>query len=469
MAVTVDSMCESLLLSGIMSSDDVAALKERWFKKERADAQDVDKFSKWLVMNQYMTELQAAMVAKGQAENLFLGQYKILDRIGKGRLAGVYKGTDPHGDVVAIKVLPPSKAKDPETLMRFQREARLALKLEHPNVVRTLDSGDANGKNYIVMEYLEGSTLAEVLERKGKLNPVEAARIIGHALLGLQHIHEQEMVHRDLEPGNLMLTSIPAPGQAAGGHHRVVKILDIGLGRALFDEGDDAPIGAGLTAKGQILGTLDYMAPEQVRDAHAADIRSDIFSLGAVLYHCLTGQKPYENVNVLRRTSESPRPVGELAADIPDELQQVVAQMMELDPSQRYQTPAGASRAIRVFLNAQEETGSGETAVHADFKELQNYRAPARRAAVALAAAPAEPNVAEMSKEEIAEAVWDWLKPTDRDITAFFVGIVLVLLVGGAFALLVKQGVRDVIMLALGAGVTFGIEKYLQYRREHAA
>src|SRR5207244_13529474 len=103
------------------------------------------------------------------------------------------------------------------------------------------------------MEYLEGSTLEEVLQRKNKLAPVEAARIIGHALLGLQHIHEQQMVDRDLKPGNLMLTSIPVPGQPPGTHHRVVKILDIGLGRALFDEGEGAPLdGGGLTAVGSV-------------------------------------------------------------------------------------------------------------------------------------------------------------------------------------------------------------------------
>src|SRR5205823_4299491 len=145
----------------------------RWFKPDRAGAQDVERFSKWLVMNQFLTELQATMLMKGQSENLTLNQYKMLERIGKGRMTGIFKATDAEGRLVSVKVLPPSKAKDSETLLRFQREARLAMKLNHPNVIRTLDAGEANGKHYIVMEYLEGSTLEEVLQRKGKLSAVE--------------------------------------------------------------------------------------------------------------------------------------------------------------------------------------------------------------------------------------------------------------------------------------------------------
>src|SRR5579883_622024 len=157
MGVSVESMCDSLLLTGLMPPDDVSALRTRWFKPDRAGANDTEKFAKWLVMNQFLTELQAAMLLKDQADNLHLNQYRILDRIGKGRLAGVYKAMDPDGNIVAVKVLPPSKAKDQETLLRFQREARLSMQLDHPNVVRTLDAGEAGGKYYLVMEYLEGS------------------------------------------------------------------------------------------------------------------------------------------------------------------------------------------------------------------------------------------------------------------------------------------------------------------------
>src|SRR5262249_46314099 len=152
----------------------------------------------------------------------------------KGRMAGVYKAVHSLGQVVAIKVLPPSKAKLPQLLARFQREARLALRLKHPNVVRAFQMGEANGLHYLVMEYLEGETLDEVLQRRGKLPAVEAVPLIYQALLGLEHIHKQGLVHRDLKPGNLMLVR-PANGcdTTLGG---TLKILDIGLGKALYDE-----------------------------------------------------------------------------------------------------------------------------------------------------------------------------------------------------------------------------------------
>src|SRR5262249_33292544 len=141
---------------------------------------------------------------------------RILDRLGKGRMAGVYKARHELGQVVAIKVLPPSKARDPQFLARFQREARLASRLNHPNIVRVFQGGRApegsGDLHYFVMEYIEGDTLDEVLRRRGKLPPTEGVRLVYLALLGLQHIHERGLVHRDLKPANLMLTPAPEPG-----------------------------------------------------------------------------------------------------------------------------------------------------------------------------------------------------------------------------------------------------------------
>src|SRR5206468_2519439 len=130
---------------------------------------------------------------------LRLNQYKLIDRLGQGRMAGVYQAVHELGQTVAIKILPPSKAKDPQLFGRFQREARLALRLQHPNVVRTFQVGEANGLNYLVMEYLDGEDLEDVFKRRGKLPPAEAVRLVYQALQGLQHLHEQGMVHRDLK------------------------------------------------------------------------------------------------------------------------------------------------------------------------------------------------------------------------------------------------------------------------------
>src|SRR5262245_43689294 len=271
MELSVQNVYGLLIRSRLLALDDAKKMYGRWMK-EAKDAGDVGGFAKWMVANHFVTEYQAALLARGHADNFYLGQYKVLDRIGKGRMAGVYKAAHPLGQVVAIKVLPPSKAKDSRTLRRFQREARLALKLKHPNVVRTFHVGQSNKLHYLVMEHLDGETLDEVLERRGKLPPAEAVRLVHQALTGLQHIHEHGLVHRVMKPCNLML--LPAsPRVQPGGSpdttlRATVKILDIGLARphraAGFDEGLSNP---GITSEGTLLGTPNYMAPEQARDA----------------------------------------------------------------------------------------------------------------------------------------------------------------------------------------------------------
>src|SRR6516225_8134708 len=191
MESTVEAVCNLLARSRLRTPDEVRALHQRWRKEAKDAAADLDQFSHWLVANQYVTEYQANLLRRGHGEHFFFNDYKILDRIGKGRMAGVYRGVHSLGQVVAIKVLPPSKAKQPQLLARFQREARLALRLKHPNVVRAFQTGEADGLHYLVMEFLEGETLDDILARRGKLPVREALRIVHQALQGLQHIHEQ--------------------------------------------------------------------------------------------------------------------------------------------------------------------------------------------------------------------------------------------------------------------------------------
>src|SRR5262249_2704835 len=147
-------------------------------------------FRKQLVRGRHLTDYQATLLMRGHSEGFFLDQYKVLELLAKGRMAGVYKAIHTSGQIVAIKVLPASKARDPEVLARFRREARLLTRLDHPNVVRAFQLGESAGKHYLVLEYLDGDTLDEILERRKKLPPTEAVRIIHEALLGLQHIHE---------------------------------------------------------------------------------------------------------------------------------------------------------------------------------------------------------------------------------------------------------------------------------------
>jgi serine/threonine protein kinase len=363
MSFTVQNIYGLVIRSKLLPLEEAKRMYDRWQVEAKAHVNNLDQFTRWLVGNHYLTDYQVALLKKGHADGFFLGGYKILDRLGRGRMAGVYKAMHKLGQVVAIKVLPPSKAKDPQLFGRFKREARLAMKLKHPNVVRSFQIGEQGGLHFIVMEYLDGETLEDVLHRRKKLPPPEAVRLIYQALLGLQHIYEQGLVHRDLKPSNLMLVPARASGQPETTLNATVKILDIGLGRAFFDENAPATgfIDPQLTGEGVLLGTPDYLAPEQARNARAVDIRADIYSLGCVLYHALAGKTPFPESNIItqmiRHATENARPLKEISPEVPDGLQLIINYMMAKDPAQRYPTPERAAQALQVFLAAGTDPG----------------------------------------------------------------------------------------------------------------
>lgn len=426
---SVQNVFGLLLRSRLMSEADARAMFQRWQQAAGDKSEDTEQFRRWVVEHLYLTEYQAAMLCRGHADGFFIKEYRILDRLGRGRMAGVYKASHTLGQVVAIKVLPPSKAKDSYLLSRFLREARMALRLKHPNVVRTFQLGEANGLHYIVMEYLEGETLEEILQHRILLPSGEAARVIYQALLGLQHLGAQGLVHRDLKPANLMLVSSGASLNDST-LQATVKILDIGLGRIYFDEttpAEDKP--STLTGDGVLLGTPDYLAPEQARNARGVDIRADIYSLGCVLYHTLAGLPPFPDNNIItqliRHSSEAIRPLRDLDIDIPDGLQAVIDRMTAKDPAQRYATPEEAALALKPFMGAPEPAAvadlgpkmsqylswleeSGEMAavpaVVAQGPAPPQAAAPAPAAPVSPAQPTPEPVAATLAKARIAPA-----------------------------------------------------------------
>jgi serine/threonine protein kinase len=361
MELTVQNVYGLLIRSKLLSLEEARAMYTRWQDDAKDAAGNLSRFANWMVQQHYLTQYQAYLLVRGHADGFFLNEYKILDRLGQGRMAGVYKAQHQLGQIVAIKVLPPSKAADAAMIARFQREARMAMKLKHPNIVRTFQVGKAGELHYLVMEYLEGEPLGQVMSRRKTLPPAEAVRLAYQALQGLQHIHEQGLVHRDLKPANLML--VPAPPAPAHSTLRcTLKILDIGLGRALFaTEGteEESSLDPSLTGEGVLLGTPDYMAPEQARDARAIDIRADIYSLGCVLYHLLAGQPPFPDSNIIsqmiRHATEAPTPLRKFNPSVPDGLQQIVNWMIAKEPVKRYPTPERAAQALQVFLAAGEE------------------------------------------------------------------------------------------------------------------
>jgi serine/threonine protein kinase len=351
LAASVTEYCSLLNKSKLLAAEEVDGLRRRWTDGGGGDDQ-VDAFVKLLIKERTLTPYQAVMIQRGHPEGFFLNGYKILDRIGKGQMGGVYKALHALGQTVALKILASSKAKDPHTLGRFQREARLLVQLDHPNVVRAFQLGESAGVHYIVMEFLEGETLDEVLTRRARLPAAEAVRVIRQALAGLQHLHDRRMVHRDLKPSNIMLT----PAESADSTwDATAKILDIGLGRELFDESTpEGRIDTQLTAEGAVLGTPDYLAPEQAKDARTSDVRADIYSLGCVLYHCVTGRTPFPETNImaqmLKHATEKPTPLADLVPDVPVGLQAVLDTLLAKNPDHRYQTPAEAADALKPFL-----------------------------------------------------------------------------------------------------------------------
>ncbi len=254
-------------------------------------------------------------------------KFQVVRALGQGGMGAVYLAEHRMmGRKVAIKVLSRAVLEKPEALERFRQEVRAAGKLDHPHIVRAFDADQAGGLHLLVMEYVEGQSLAQAVQKKGPLPVPYACHYARQAALGLQHAFEQGMVHRDIKPQNLMLTP---KGQ--------VKILDFGLARLRSEQ----PTGTGLTQDGAFMGTPDYIAPEQATDARQADIRADVYSLGCTLYYLLAGRPPFEGQTavqlILAHLDKEPEPLEKLRPDAPAELVAVVRKMMAKEPGQRYE------------------------------------------------------------------------------------------------------------------------------------
>ncbi|MCZ2340553.1 MAG: protein kinase [Bacteroidales bacterium] len=355
-AVSLPAFCATVVRSQLLSEPQLRECLQKW-RAENPNSDQAEGFRQYLVRQKALTEYQSQLLIRGRGDGFFIGGYTVLDRLGRGASAGVYRASHPSGQLVALKVLPVSRAKNPHILNRFQREGRLVTQLHHPNVVRAFQLSQEGDIHFIVMEHLEGETLEEVLARRKKLPPGEAVRVVHQALLGLQHLHDQHMIHRDLKPSNLMVTPPIKPGSPDTTLNATIKLLDIGIGRELFTEDDPTTREMSLTEEGAVLGTPDYLAPEQARDARSADIRSDIYSLGCVLFQLLSGRTPFTEKNAMaqmvKHATETPPALSELVTGIPLLLQSVVETMMAKKPSDRYPTPDEAASALARFLPEQ--------------------------------------------------------------------------------------------------------------------
>jgi hypothetical protein len=282
-------------------------------------------------------------------------RYCVLGLLGSGGMGSVYRAEHRLMQrTIALKVINPSLTSGPEAVERFRREVVAAARLMHPNIVAAYDAEQAGDLHFLAMELVEGMSLSELLERQGRLSVADACSYVRQAALGLQHAFEKGMVHRDIKPHNLMLTP---EGQ--------VKVLDFGLARFV----SETTQAGGLTQAGMVMGTPDYMAPEQARDARAADIRADIYSLGCTLYSLLTGERPFPDGDYIQKVmahlEQEPRPVSTFRQDVPPELVRVLGRMLAKDPAQRYQTPLEVAEALAPFTKPATAAGKEQTLVGA--------------------------------------------------------------------------------------------------------
>ncbi|MCA9269310.1 MAG: serine/threonine protein kinase, partial [Planctomycetales bacterium] len=248
-----------------------------------------------------------------------LGAYDLLEKIGEGGMGAVYKARHTKLDkIVAIKVLPAQRLKDRSAVARFEREMRAVGKLEHPNIVRAMDAGEVDGTHFLVMEYVKGADLSQIVKQLGPLPIADACELIRQAAVGLDEAHDLGMVHRDIKPSNIMLCQRTGKRKPP-----VAKILDMGLAQLSEAHAADA----GLTTTGQMMGTLDYMAPEQGGDSKNVDIRADIYALGASLYRLLTGEVIYHGEKystpvqkMMALATQPAPPIQSRRSGVPDEL-----------------------------------------------------------------------------------------------------------------------------------------------------
>jgi serine/threonine protein kinase len=327
--------------------------------KEVADAPPADatELANALVRSGDLTDYQAKQLLAGKYRGFFLGPYKILRPIGRGGMGTVFLAE--HTSLsrkVAVKVLPPDKAKDKLSLERFHREARAAAALDHPNIVRLHDISQGNGVHFLVMEYVEGKDLQSLMGQTGPLHYAQAARYVAQAAAGLHHAHEKGFIHRDVKPANLILAK-----------DGVVKILDMGLARTFQDEKDDL---TALRGDGDIVGTVDYMSPEQAMN-QPLDERSDIYSLGATLYSLVAGHPPFQGTPAQRlaqhQLKEPPVLGHQPNGPVPPQLSAVIARMMAKAKSERPQTAADVMHALGPWLSASTgDAGKPTEATHSE-------------------------------------------------------------------------------------------------------
>ncbi len=328
----VDTLCQFRLLDSAQLEEMTLVPQDR-FPDSQALAGE-------LIRRGWLTPYQANQLLQGRGQELLLGSYVLLERLGEGGMGQVFKARNwKLGKIVSLKLIRKERLDNQDAVRRFEREVCAAAALSHPNIVHALDADHIGGTHLLVMEYVEGTDLARFVKKNGPLPVQQACQYIRQAALGLQHAFQRGMVHRDIKPANLLLT---ADG-------RTVKVLDMGLAR-LDRPADDDDKSSTMTQEGMVMGTPDYIAPEQALESHTVDIRADLYSLGCTFYHLLTGRVPFPGGTFIQKINkhqfEEPQPVEALRCEVSAGVAGVVRKLMAKKPEDRYQTPAELVAAL---------------------------------------------------------------------------------------------------------------------------
>jgi serine/threonine protein kinase len=330
--------------------------------------------AKTLIQKGWLSVYQVNQLLLGKGDELMIGPYLVLERLGQGGLSAVYKARHKdHDNQVAIKIIKPEVFASPEGRQAFLHEVEAMARLDHANIVQFCDADQWKDTFYFAMEYVEGTDLGKVVRLSGALPVHEACDCIRQSALGLQHAFERNLIHRDIKPVNLFLTHVPleirrgsetlfatrreltSPASTLKEtllSRPLIKILDWGLASLRRPKGSsDGPAGENLAKS--VIGTADYLSPEQACNANAVDIRGDIYSLGCSLYYLLTGQPPFPDGTLMQKIllhqQAEPRPIDEFRDDVPADVGAIVKRMMAKHPNDRFQTPASAALALLSF------------------------------------------------------------------------------------------------------------------------
>jgi serine/threonine protein kinase len=338
---TADELVQLIRKGGLVDDQKITAYLRR--SEANGGQPDARGTADAMVRDGLLTSFQAEQFLLGKWRGFTIGKYKLLERVGVGGMGQVFLCEHLFMKRrVAVKVLPPAKAEHPSALGRFYREARAAGSLAHPNIVRTHDIDQDGNLHFIVMEFVDGSNLLDVVRRFGPLHIGRAAEYARQVALGLDYAFRNGIIHRDIKPGNVLID-----------RHGIARILDMGLARFYRDQTDL------LTVKYDdkvVLGTADYVAPEQVTNSHSVDHRADVYALGATLYFLLAGHPPFPDGTVSQKLLwhkiKDPTPIRQLRPEVPEGLAAAIARMMAKDPTKRYQTHADVAAALAKWVPA---------------------------------------------------------------------------------------------------------------------